>query len=425
VNLSLAENLKLALNGLTANKARSALTMLGVLIGVATVIALLSIGQGASASITGRITAAGTDLLSVSAGRFTGPGGVRGAQGSAGSLTMADAEAIADTANVPDVRAAAPIYGRNAQVVVGGNNSNAQVVGTNASYADVMAIEVDRGRFVDDKDIRGQSNVAVLGSTVATELFGDADPLGQQIKVSIAMPGSNSGGLVPLRVVGVLAAQGSSSIFGDIDESLFAPITTVQNKLGRGRNAQGELMVSSVRAVANAGRSEEASAEITDLLRYRHDLSGDDENDFQVMTQEDMLSMANSVSSTLTWFLGIIAVISLVVGGIGIMNIMLVSVTERTREIGIRKAVGARRSDVLVQFLLEAVVLSVAGGLIGIVVGAAVAWAVNFAGWMTTSVSPGAVVLAVLFSLAVGLASGVYPASRAARLSPIEALRYE
>jgi putative ABC transport system permease protein len=421
VILDLMDNLRVAWTGLTANKVRSGLTMLGVLIGVGTVIALLSIGQGASASITGRITRAGTDLLFVMPGGQTGAGGVRGAFGSASTLTTEDATAIADPNNVPDARLVAPEYDRRSQVIYGGNNANAEIVGADPNYPSVMTMAVESGRFIEDQDVRGQANVAILGNTVAQDLFGTDDPLGKQIKVSL----QGGSGLVPLKVVGVLAAQGTSSILGNIDDSVFAPITTVQNKIGNGRNAKGQPVLSSVRIVAEPGRSDAARQEITTLLQYRHNIDIAANNDFQVVTQQDLLNVASGVSSTLTWFLGIIAVISLVVGGIGIMNIMLVSVTERTREIGIRKSVGARKSDILTQFLLEAVVLSVMGGLVGIVVGAAVSWTVNRLGLMTTSVSPGAVLLAVAFSLAVGLISGVYPANRAGSLEPIEALRYE
>lgn len=421
MNLAILENLNVAWGGIMANKVRAGLTMLGVVIGVATVIALLSIGQGARESITGQISSAGTNLLFVTPGSRPGPGGVQGG-GSAASLTLDDAEAIADPGKVPSALAVAPVYNQRTQVIVGDNNSNAQVKGVTDAFPVVNSLELASGRFIEDKDVRGQSNVAVLGSQVAEDLFGGFDPVGQQVRVAI--PGS-TGRLIPLTIVGVLADTGSSAVFGDTNASVLAPISTVQSKIGNGRNAQGQPMVSAISVVAADGQSAAAASEIETLLRRRHKLAAEDDADFSVTSQEDLLSLASTVTGTLTLFLGFIAVISLVVGGIGIMNIMLVSVTERTREIGIRKAVGARRSDILTQFLLEAVVLSVIGGVAGIALGAGISLAVNATGVLTTSVSPWSVLLAVGFSLAVGLISGVYPAGRAASLRPIESLRYE
>ena len=416
------ENLRVALDGLTANKMRSALTMLGVIIGVAAVIALLSIGQGAQTAIVGEITAIGTNLLRVEpgSGPMGGPGSHEGT--SVTTLTYDDAQAIADPGNVPDAMAVNPEFAQFAQVIFGNENINAQVVGTTAEYLEVFGLEVARGRFVEDKDMNGRSNVAVLGYQIARDLFGGFDPLGQRIKVS--PPGGN-GGRVSLTVVGVLEEKGSS-MMGSADDMVFVPITTAQTRIFSGRNPLGEFIVSQVSVMAaSEGQTDAAASQIEALLLERHSIGPDEDADFHVMTQADMLDMANQVMGIMTVFLGSIAGISLLVGGIGIMNIMLVSVTERTREIGVRKAVGARRVDVLIQFLLEAILLSLLGGLFGILLGVGLAQLVSLSGLLQSVVTLNSVSLAVGFSLAVGLFFGIYPANRAAGLNPIEALRYE
>ncbi len=420
----LLENLRVALDGLTANKMRSALTMLGVIIGVASVIALLSIGQGAQTAITGEISAAGSNLLRVSPGSGGGPGGGPGDDEGASvtTLTYDDARAIADPGNVPDAAVVAPEFTQFAQIVFGNENINAQVVGTTAEYLEVFGLEVARGRFVEEKDVSGRSNVAVLGYQIARDLFGGFDPLGQRIKVST--PGGN-GGRVSLTVVGVLEEKGSS-MMGSADDMLFVPITTAQTRIFSGRNPLGEPIVSRVDVVAaSEERTDAAVSQIETLLLERHDIGPDEDADFSVISQADMLDLADQVMGIMTVFLGSVAGISLLVGGIGIMNIMLVSVTERTREIGIRKAVGARRVDILIQFLLEAIVLSLLGGLIGILLGVSIAQLVSLSGLLQAVVTLNSVSLAVGFSLAVGLFFGIYPANRAAGLNPIEALRYE
>jgi len=416
------ETLRVALDGLTANKLRSGLTMLGVIIGVGAVIALMSIGEGAQAAITGEISAAGSNLIRVSPGTSegSGPGGDDG--GNVTTLTYDDARAIADPRNVPDAVVVAPEFTQSAQVIFGNENVSAQVVGTTAEYPEAFDLEVARGHFVEEKDVNGRSNVAVLGHQVAQDLFGGFDPVGQRIKVSL--PGG-TGGRVSLTVVGVLAEKGSS-MMGSADDMVFVPITTAQTKIFDGRNPLGEPIVSRVNVVAaSEERTDAAVSQIETLLTDRHNIAPDEDADFSVLSQADMLSMATQITDIMTIFLGSIAGISLLVGGIGIMNIMLVSVTERTREIGTRKAVGARKADILAQFLLEAIVLSLLGGLIGILLGVGLAQLVSLTGYLTSVVTLNSVLMAVGFSLAVGLFFGIYPANRAAGLNPIEALRYE
>jgi putative ABC transport system permease protein len=415
------ENVRVALDGLVVNKMRSALTMLGVIIGVGAVIALMSIGEGAQASITEEITSIGTNLLFVSPGAFeSGP--VRGAAGSAKSLTYADAEAIADPLNVPDAVLVAPEFSQGTQVIFGDANINVSVLGTTDEYLGAYDVEVASGRFIEERDVDKRANVAVLGSETAEDLFGSFDPIGQKIKV--ALPGEN-GGRVSVTVVGVLEEKGDSMI-GSVDDAVLVPITTAQTKIFEGRNALGEPIVTRVNVVAaSEGQSEAVMEQIETLLRSRHAIAADEDADFSVMSQTDILAMMTTVTNTLTIFLGAVAGISLLVGGIGIMNIMLVSVTERTREIGIRKAVGARKGDILMQFLMEAVVLSLLGGLLGILLGVGLAQAVSLTGVLTSLVTLDSVVLAVGFSFAIGLFFGIYPANQAAKMNPIEALRYE
>jgi putative ABC transport system permease protein len=419
------ENVRVALDGLLANKLRSALTMLGVIIGVGAVIALMSIGEGAQASITEQINSIGSNLIYVSAGA-RGMGPVEGSGGSV-SLTYDDARAIADPRNVPDAAAVAPEFGQNTQVIFGDENINVSVTGVTPEYPLAYSgIEVVNGRFIEDKDVDGRSNVAVLGYQSAIDLFGGFDPVGQKIKVAMPSVGNGgNGGKVSLTVVGVLAEQ-SSSGFNDPNEAVFVPISTAQTKIFNGRDSLGEIVVGSVTVVAaSEGQADAVVDEITALLRKRHDIGPSEDDDFFVMKQADMLEMASQITGIMTAFLGAIAGISLLVGGIGIMNIMLVSVTERTREIGLRKAVGARKGDILVQFLLEAVVLSVLGGLLGILLGMGLGKLVDLTGLMNSVVTLDSVLLAVGFSAAVGLFFGIYPANQAARLNPIEALRYE
>jgi len=415
------ESLITAWNGLNANKMRSGLTMLGVIIGVAAVIALLSIGQGVQESITGSITGAGSNLLFVAPGSFQ-MGGVESPSGSAASLTYADAQAIADPRNAPDASIVAPEFTMNTQVIFGSANINTKVTGITPEYLAAFGLQVGRGRFISESDVSGRDTVAVLGSDAARDLFGGFDPIGQKIKVS--MPGA-AGGRVSLTVVGILSPQGGSR-FSDPDNAILVPITTAQTKLFDGRNAQGETTVTSINVVAvDDTHVDSLTEQINTLLLRRHGFNPGEKGDFSVVSQSDLLATITQVTNILVVFLGAIAAISLLVGGIGIMNIMLVSVTERTREIGLRKAMGARKTDILTQFLLEAIILSLAGGAIGIALGVSIARLVDASGVTSAIITPQAILLAVGFSVAVGLFFGIYPANHAASLRPIEALRYE
>ncbi|MFQ5596336.1 MAG: ABC transporter permease [Anaerolineae bacterium] len=414
--MNIIESVRIALRSLAANRLRSFLTMLGVIIGVAAVIALLGIGRGAQAAITAQIQGLGTNLLFVQPGS-TSQGGVRTAAGSAATLTLDDANALASPLNAPSVALVAPEVTRFGQVVAQGQNANVRVTGVTEEYQWVRNAPVQAGEFISQRHVQARSSAVVLGSQLATDLFGDLDPIGQTIYIN----------RVPLRVIGVLEPKGGTGFFNP-DDGAFVPITTAQSRLFGGQFFRGGRTVSSINVqVADESLMDQAVEEISETLRQRHRVTYED--DFRVTSQQDFLSAITQVTGIMTLFLAGIAAISLVVGGIGIMNIMLVSVTERTREIGIRKAVGARQRDILAQFLVEAVVLSVAGGALGILVGAGIGRlvsGVNLGGTVLTPlVEPDAVLLAVLFSAAVGLFFGVYPAWRAAQLHPIEALRYE
>jgi len=413
--MSVIESIRVALQGLAANKLRSSLTMLGIIIGVGAVIALLALGEGTQAAITEEIQSIGSNLITVMPGRFEGHG--PGATSNVpASLTLADAEAIAAPGNVSGMLAVVPEFNNNADVVYGNENVNVSIKGTTSDYLLAHNASPEIGEFFTEQHNTTAARVAVLGHQTAEDLFGGSDPLGRTIKIN----------RVHFRVIGVMEEEGGGMGFS-ADEVVFIPLTTVQRKLFGGRATSGTSWeVSSIAVTLASEETMDAAVDdITWLLRQQHELKPGDDDDFSVMSQKDLLSTVEQVTGILTIFLGAIAAISLVVGGIGIMNIMLVSVTERTREIGIRKAVGAKRRDILMQFLVEAVVLSVIGGLLGILLGAGIAILVEQSGLMTTVVSADAVLLATGFSVAVGLFFGIYPSMRAARLHPIEALRYE
>ena len=415
--MNLFESMRVALGSLGANKLRSTLTMLGIIIGVGAVIALLSIGQGAGAAITAQVQGIGSNLIFVFPGQAS-QSGIRAAAGTAATMTLADANALEDRSCCPDIAEVAPVYNRNAQVTAGANNTNTMVTGTTPSYETVRNFRVARGRFVDQRDLDTVARVAALGTETAKTLFGTQDPVGQTIKIN----------RVPFKVIGVMEEKGGTSSFGGSqDDVIFVPITSAQRRLfgSTAQTSSGAWRVTLITVSAVSEKQMNAAmAEITQVMRARHKIIYQ-QDDFTVISQKEILGVLNQITDILTIFLASIAAISLLVGGIGIMNIMLVSVTERTREIGIRKAIGARRKDILLQFLIEAVTLSVAGGVLGILFGAGVGLLVNATGVIQTVVAPSSVLLAVGFSIAVGLFFGLYPAARAASLHPIDALRYE
>ncbi|HPH98475.1 MAG TPA: ABC transporter permease [Anaerolineaceae bacterium] len=404
-----------AFESLSANKLRSALTVLGVVIGVAAVISMLSIGKGAQAAITSQIESIGTNLIYVSPGS-TRSNGVMSASGSAGTLTMDDAKSLE---SLPNVVAVAPEANGRAQLAYMGNNLNTRLVGVTHAYATVRGLSLTAGTFITESNQISHASVIVLGSSVAETLFGSTDAaVGKSVKVN---------GL-PFRVIGVLASKGSTG-FMNQDDQVFVPLSTAQTRLVGSSNFRGALVISQINVkAADTSAVDEVVNAITATIRARHNtIAGSD--DFTVSSQQDSIDTATSVTDTLSLFLGGIAGISLAVGGIGIMNIMLTTVSERTREIGLRKAIGARRRDILTQFLIESTVLSLLGGVLGVAVGWAIAslmGQVQLSGTtITPQVSLDSVLMATLFSMAIGLFFGIYPASRAARLLPVEALRHE
>lgn len=415
--MNLLESIIMALRALSANRLRSSLTVLGMVIGVSAVIALMSVGRGAQASVTNIIQGLGSNLLFVAPGSVS-QGAVSLAAGSANTLSLDDAKAIADPSNVPSVTLIAPVIQTSGQLVYGPINRRTSVMGVTPEYGEALSYVVENGDFISESQVTGRSRVVVLGSTVATNLFGEIDPIGESIKIN----------RIPFRVIGVLKSKGGSS-FSNQDNVALVPLSTAYSALASRRTSRGEILIQSITVqVKNANDISQAKEEIKQLLRQRHNIV-ENTDDFTVMSQEDMLSTMNQVLGMFTIFLGSIAGISLLVGGIGIMNIMLVSVTERTREIGIRKAIGAKRRDILTQFMVEAAVLSLGGGGVGLAVG----WLLSFAignikiegNSIPATVSPDIVILALSVSAAIGLFFGIWPATRAARLNPIEALRYE
>ena len=407
--MDLLSIIRVAFRALVRNKMRAALTMLGIIIGVSAVIAMVSIGQGASASVQAQIDSIGTNLLFVSAGAQN-VGGVRSGTGDTGTntLTVDDLEAI--KREVPSVSMVTPSVNTRTQLVAGNQNWNTSLQGVSEQYPDIRKWSIQSGSFFTDTDVRTAARVIVIGQTLADALYPGTDPVGQTIRVSS----------LPFQVVGVMAPKGQDPQGRDQDDIAFAPYTTVQKKvLGRDR-----IQIAFVSAISQEA-TYTAQQQITELLRQRHKLTASEPDDFTVRNMTDIAEAANETSRTMTILLACIAGVSLLVGGIGIMNIMLVSVTERTREIGIRMAIGARSSAVRSQFLIESIVLSLTGGTIGIILGVGLSLAIPaMLGWPTL-VSMMAIVGSVIFSAAVGIFFGYYPARKAAALDPIEALRYE
>ena len=400
--------LKAALRALNKNKMRSGLTALGIIIGVGAVIAMVGIGNGAKAQVEAQVASLGQNVIQVSAGS-TSSRGVRQGADTAVTLTVADAEAIAE--EIPDVLAVSPEVKIKTQIVTGNRNWSASVYGESADYFTIRQWPVDSGTTFTEQDVRAAAKVAVLGATAAEELFGDQEPLGEIVRIQNA----------PFTVIGVLKSKGTSVSGSDNDDNVIVPYTIAMKRLV---GQQTNLRRINVQA-ANADVLSEVETQITELLRQRHRTGSGDESDFKVQSQLEIGEVATQTTRTMTLLLAAIASVSLVVGGIGIMNIMLVSVTERTREIGVRMAVGARGGDILRQFLGEALTLSSLGGLIGIAVGTGTSKLIAATQDWPTLISLDSVLIAFFFSAAVGIFFGFYPARKASRLDPIDSLRYE
>jgi putative ABC transport system permease protein len=396
-----------ALISITRNKMRSLLTMLGIIIGVASVITMVALGEGSQQDIEADVASLGTNLLMVRPGNDDS-GGVSSGAGSQATLTMDDVERLEQDAKL--LRWVSAEVQSNGQVIAGSNNWNTTVKGVAPNYLSIRNYEMESGTFFTARDCTKRTKVAVLGKTVADELFPDSDPIGERIRIRN----------VPFNIIGVMAEKGQSSTGDDQDDIVFAPDNTVLYRLSNGTNIN-DISAS----VISADAMDAATEEMTTLLRSEHRLSVDVDDDFTIRDQAEIAEMATRVTGTLTLLLSSIAGVSLLVGGIGIMNIMLVSVTERTREIGIRLAIGARPFDILAQFLTEAAILSLIGGLLGILGGISAAWGIGLALGVSYAVNPSIVMITVLFTGAVGVFFGFYPARKAANLNPIEALRYE
>jgi putative ABC transport system permease protein len=405
--LQIWQTTMIALRALRRNKMRSMLTALGIIIGVASVVAMVAVGNGAQARITSQVSALGQNLLTVFAGSKKS-GGVNSGLGSASAITLADAEAI--QREVPDVAAVSPEVSVTAQAIANGRNWSTTVVGESPDYLKIRDWKLAAGSMFNQSDIRSAAKIAVIGSKTANELFGPLNPVGQSVRIKN----------IPFTIVGLLESKGAGMGGANQDDRILIPYTTAMKRL------TGDRYLRSVNVeIRSADRMDIAQQQITSLLHQRHRLTSDQSDDFNIFNQKEIADTVNSISKIITLLLGSIAGISLVVGGIGIMNIMLVSVTERTREIGIRIAVGAQPGDIRLQFLIEAVTLSLLGGLIGVLCGVGASHLVGIFTDFKAVVSSGSIILAFGVSSVIGIFFGFYPAHKAAALDPIVALRYE
>jgi putative ABC transport system permease protein len=392
-----------------ANKVRTGLAVLGIVIGIASVIALLSLGQASQHLIESQIESLGSNLLTIMPGRIS-QGGIRGALGGVTTLTYDDALAIAQSPKITTVQAVSPEFSRNAQVTAGKNNTNTLVYGVTPAYFSVRKVDIDKGVTISQRDVETMAKVVVLGPQVVTDLFGEgANPIGESVRIN----------KIAFRVIGITVSKGGSGFFNQ-DDRVFIPLTTAQ-KLVFGVDHLSTIAVETTSKEVMT----EAENQIGYLLLERHRLTDPTAADFQIMSQEDILATASQVTQTFTLLLAGIAAISLLVGGIGIMNIMLVTVTERTREIGLRKALGATKKIITTQFLTEAVIITFAGGIVGILLGIGIFSILSKTMSLPFVISPSSIILAFSVSTAVGVLFGWYPAQKAAKLQPIEALRYE
>jgi putative ABC transport system permease protein len=406
---TLFENIRVAIIGLRSNKLRSALTMLGITIGVSAVIVLVSIGQAVDTFVRQQFLGLGTNLILVTPAAND--------RGEVVPLTLRDAQALADISRVPDALRVMPQLNVTRPASANGRETNGRIRGVTAAFPIMRNREIAAGRFIEDADVEGIARVAVIGPTVVERLFPDTYPIGQNIRIS----GIN------FRVIGVMVEAGGAGFGGDENDVIFVPVTTVQTRLSGARDVSGDRPLTQIIVQArDEGSVDRVAMQIRQTLRELRQINFRDDDSFQIFTQSDLLESLGQITGLLTIFLAIIAGISLLVGGIGIMNIMLVTVTERTREIGLRKAVGAQKRDIVLQFLTEATALSLLGGLIGITLALLGALLVSSAGiGLSVTIQPASVILATAISIGIGIFFGIYPANRAAALNPIDALRYE